>query len=236
MWVKATIGKLLGLVFEATCPLCQRSTAQAFCLDCQRQVQRCQLTVAEQYQPTPLPLFAWGSYGGALKRTIAALKYENHPELARPLAHWMAQAWLASPVRTERAIVVPIPMHPDKKRKRGFNQAELLAQGFCDLTGLPLEPLGLERVRATEAQFKLSTNQRQENLADAFTPGSSLLRRPPAHSILLLDDIYTTGATLQSAAQTLRRRGIRVQGAIVLARAAMGRGEGEGGRGGKGEL
>jgi ComF family protein len=227
MWVKGAIEKLLGLVFEATCPLCQRSTTQAFCLDCQRQVQRCQLATAEQYQPTPLPVFAWGSYSGALKRTIAALKYDNHPELARPLGHWMAQAWSASTVRTEQAIVVPIPMHPDKQQKRGFNQAELLAQGFCELTGLPLESLGLRRVRATEAQFTLSANQRQKNLADAFTPGSPLLKRPPAHPILIVDDIYTTGATLHSAVQTLRRRGIRVQGAIVLARAEKGERRGD---------
>jgi ComF family protein len=218
MWAKTLVANLLGLVFKTACPLCQRPTSQNFCLYCQRQLQQCQLSVVQQYQLSPLPVFAWGSYNGALKRAIAALKYNNHPELARPLGHWLANAWLASSMRTESAIVVPIPMYPDKKRQRGFNQAELLAASFCELTRLPLEPLGLERVRATEAQFKLSSRKREENLADAFTPGSALLRRPPVHPILLLDDIYTTGATIRSAIQTLRQRGIRVHGVVVLAR------------------
>jgi predicted amidophosphoribosyltransferase len=142
MWAKTLVANLLGLVFKTACPLCQRPTSQNFCLYCQRQLQQCQLSVVQQYQLSPLPVFAWGSYNGALKRAIAALKYNNHPELARPLGHWLANAWLASSMRTESAIVVPIPMYPDKKRQRGFNQAELLAASFCELTRLPLEPLG----------------------------------------------------------------------------------------------
>jgi predicted amidophosphoribosyltransferase len=77
----------------------------------------------------------------------------------------------------------------------------------------------LERNRATESQFRLSSRDRQENLQDAFTLGKAFLRQRPTQPVLLLDDIYTTGATAQSAAQTLRQHGIRVQGIIVLAQA-----------------
>lgn len=213
----------LGVFLEHTCPLCQRSTAETICPDCQRQLHHCQLLPAEQItqdQPTSLTLLAWGGYQGHLKRAIAALKYDNHPELATPLGHWLAQVWLAHHTTDKpKLTVVPIPLHTDKKQLRRFNQAELLAEHFCDLTGLPLNRHGLVRTRSTEAQFQLSASDRAQNLTDAFSLGSGWCKRPPTGAVLLLDDIYTTGATVRSAAQTLRRQGIRVYGIAALAKA-----------------
>jgi ComF family protein len=215
---------LLDLVFESACPLCQRSTEGVFCLDCQRQIQRCQLPPgrewqAGQWQAGQPEVFAWGSYSGALKRAIAALKYENHPSSARPLGHWLAQAWLAANPAPPKLTVVPIPLHADKLQQRGFNQAALLAESFCEMTHLPLERQGLERQRTTEAQFGLSAEQREQNLVGAFNLGKGFLNQPPDNPVLLLDDIYTSGATARSAIQTLRRHGIRVKGIVALARA-----------------
>ncbi|MGA7936220.1 MAG: ComF family protein, partial [Kovacikia sp.] len=212
------LGGWLSLVLEGCCPLCQRSTPQEFCLDCRRQIQRCQLHNTDQGQSGQPAVFAWGSYTGSLKRTIAAFKYENQPHLARPLGHWMAQSWLESHQHSTNLVVVPIPLHPSKQKQRGFNQADLLAQYFCELSGLPLETQGLERSQETIAQFKLSATEREENLAQAFRIGKAFLKKMPDHPVLLLDDIYTTGATVKSATHTLRRRGIRVCGVVVLAR------------------
>lgn len=214
---------LADLLLQAQCPLCQRSTANPFCPDCQRQIQQCQFSQPERTQQEYLSTFAWGHYSGALRRTIAAFKYENKPHLSRPLGHWLADAWLSHPDRSKPCVVIPIPMHPDKQRQRGFNQAVLLAEHFCEQTQLPLQKEGLERSRETVAQFQLSVSEREQNLADAFSLGTAFRKRPPTAPVLLLDDIYTTGATACSAAQTLRRHGIRVQGLIVLARAEMGR-------------
>lgn len=214
----------LGICLESPCPLCQRSTAQPFCPDCQRQITHCQLPTAEQFTPlesSSLIITAWGRYQGSLKRAIAALKYDNHPELARLLGHWLAQAWLThAPTHTPKLTVVPIPLHIDKYQTRGFNQAELLAEHFCDFTGLPLSRHGLVRSRSTEAQFQLSASDRAQNLADAFSLGSAWIKQPPTGSVLLLDDIYTTGATARSAARTLRRHRIRVYGIAALAKAS----------------
>jgi len=172
----------------------------------------------EQFQIDLLPLFAWGAYGGALKRSIAALKYNNQPHLARPLGHWMAQSWLRSGQNLDSAIVVPIPIHSTKRQQRGFNQADLLAQSFCQLSGLTLEPQGLERIRATEAQFGLSSADREQNVAGAFVLGKAFCRKPPTQPVIVLDDIYTTGATAMAAMQTLQRHSIVVQHLVVLAR------------------
>jgi ComF family protein len=169
------------------------------------------------------PIFAYGRYAGSLKQAIAALKYDHNPHLAHPLGRWMAQAWLASPQSHTPTvpIVVPVPMHPDKQKQRGFNQATLLAESFCAFARLPLKQNGLERSRETAAQFQLSAAAREQNLADAFSLSDRWLKQPPTGPLLLLDDIYTTGATARSIIQTLRRHGIRVSGLVVLAQAAM---------------
>lgn len=216
----------LSLFVESACPLCQRSTPQTFCLDCHRQLQRCQVAPIGWSKAGDLSVFSWGHYEGGLKRAIAQLKYHNQPHLAEPLGQWMAQAWQQTN-RGTGAIVVPIPMHDHKKQQRGFNQAELLAKNFCALTRLPLEVNGLERIRATEAQFGLSQSERQQNLKDAFCLGPSFLNRRPTKPVLLLDDIYTTGTTVQSAAQTLQKQGIQVQGVVVLAKTGFEKKEGK---------
>jgi ComF family protein len=166
-----------------------------------------------------LPVFVWGNYSGVLKQAIASLKYNNQPQLSRPLGHYLGKAWLQSPAatRAKKLTVVPIPLHPTKQQKRGYNQAELLAQSFCQFTGYKEQPLGLERVRATEAQFNLSVQEREQNLTDAFVVGKSLSQRPTPSPVLLLDDIYTTGATVCSAAQILRKQGIPVYGVVAIA-------------------
>jgi ComF family protein len=164
-------------------------------------------------------VFAWGVYGGALKRAIAALKYENQPQLAQPLGHWLGSSWLTSKVSAgkKKLIVVPIPLHAKKLQQRGYNQAELLAQSFCDFTGLSLQAQGLERMRATEAQFGLSPSEREQNLVGAFRLGKKIQARLPITPVLLVDDIFTTGATGRAAAQTLQQSGIPVYGLIAIA-------------------
>jgi ComF family protein len=218
-WLRQLSG-LANLCLESACPLCQRSTQQVLCLDCQRQLQRLQLPNAEQSWQPPLPVFAWGTYSGSLKRVLAVLKYNHQPQLAQPLGNWLGQRWLAAPVHKPSLVVVPIPMHIEKQRQRGFNQAERLANAFCQRTGLMLCANGLIRCRSTEAQFGLSASARLENLANAFEVGAALLHPPRPTAVLLLDDIYTTGATARAAAAALRQQRISVYGIVVIAKTA----------------
>jgi ComF family protein len=177
----------------------------------------CRLRSPGWQAESSLPVFAWGDYKGALKRSIAALKYHHHSQLAVPLGTWMASAWNLHPERGQSAIVVPIPMHATKQKERGFNQAELLAKSFCAMTGLPLQAHGLVRQRETEAQFRLGGVARSQNVKGAFALGQAFAQNAPKRPVLLLDDIFTTGATAQAAAHALCTHGIQVQGMVVLA-------------------
>jgi len=212
---------LLDLVLRVPCPLCDRTAQQGFCSNCARQIQRCRLPEPLAHWQDELPLFAWGQYGGTLKRAIAALKYENHPALAKPLGQWAGEAWQEAQLETPRLVVIPVPMYREKQQQRGFNQAELLARGFCQITRLPLKVDGLVRIRSTEAQFGLSATERQKNLEGAIQvppAAKTALRGKP---VLLFDDIYTTGATARSAAVALQQSGIKVFGMVAIAAATQ---------------
>lgn len=204
---------LLNLFLESHCPLCQRSTAGEICQQCSRRLQKCRMSNSYTCQ-NPLPVFAWGVYGGLLKQAIRAMKYENQPQVARPLGQWLGQAWLESQLHRQKLVVIPIPLHKSKQKQRGYNQAALIAKSFCEETGLKLKLDGLERVRETKAQFSLSELERKANLAEAFQVGQKFRSDAP---VLLVDDIYTTGATAASAVQALGDAGVTVHGLVAIA-------------------
>jgi ComF family protein len=144
------------------------------------------------------------------------MKYDNQPNVARPLGYWLGEAWLNSQHSSKQLVIVPIPLHASKQKERGYNQAALIAQSFCEITGNAYKPNALERVRETTAQFGLSATEREKNLVSAFRVGADFRHRPDA-PVLLVDDIYTTGATARSAVQTLRQSGIAVYGLVAVA-------------------
>jgi ComF family protein len=209
---RSMVEGVLKLGLQAHCPLCQRRATATFCPDCLRQLLACQQSVM---QPA---VFAWGSYGGALKRAIALLKYSNKPEIARPLGQWLAQAWLAQN-KSQNFIVVPVPLHKDRQTQRGYNQAELIARSFGQVLGVQVSSQALIRHQSTQAQFGLSIAERRQNLEQAFTLGQAFKRQRPQQPVLLLDDIYTTGATVEAATQVLQQAGITVQGTVAVAQA-----------------
>ncbi len=205
----------LNLFLKPNCPLCDRAATDTFCKYCHRQLQECQLLDPARYWQGDLPLFAWGNYAGTVKRSMAKLKYDGHRSIGNLYGEWLAASWQKYPPVNipNKLILVPIPLHAEKLVSRGFNQAELIARSFSRATGTKLD-LSLHRTRSTVAQFGLSKSARQENVADAFALVRSSLK--PGDSVLLVDDIYTTGATVRSAALALRSIDINVCGVAVV--------------------
>ncbi len=207
---------LLDFFLKPNCPLCDRPTPTILCVYCDRQLQSEQLSDPLQ-NITPF-ILAWGNYSGTLKRAIAQCKYHNQPRLAYHLGELLGKTWLANLPDNSQVLAIPIPLHPDKQRQRGFNQAELIAKGFCQQTGIKLNQ-SLLRVKSTEAQFQLNPTDRQQNLNNAFAlkPGHKLQGR----SIILIDDIYTTGATISAASQPLQNTSTSIVGIAVSAIARL---------------
>ncbi|MFN8652856.1 MAG: double zinc ribbon domain-containing protein [Gemmatimonadales bacterium] len=151
------------------------------------------------------------------RRAIHHLKYGSWPRIADSLARVMASA-LRTPATT---VLVPIPLAAERRRRRGYNQAEMLARALGRLTGRLVRTDLIERSRNTRTQTELAPEARQANVHDAFTvpsPARSLLRQTDA-ALLLVDDVFTTGATLRAAARALLEGGSGRVEAVTFARA-----------------
>lgn len=232
---RATLNRVARLFLNQPCPICDRATPQTFCPDCDRQlVQSFQQHVQIQ-TANSLSITALGKYDGILKQAILAMKYRDRPDVALPLGAALAKRWQtsctpANQTSAKQTIALPIPLHAERQKSRGYNQAERIATAFCQMSGLRHFPHGLQRVKVTQPQHALSASERAQNLAQVFQVGDTLQKelsrknRQPARSkpaILLIDDIYTTGATARSAAATLKQMEIPVLGIAVLAKAGL---------------
>jgi len=132
---------------------------------------------------------------------VRNLKYRNVTALAEPMSKAMLRALeQIQPVGAE--MVVPVPMHPNRLRQRGYNQSELLAKEIAAAMGVPCED-GLVRVRDTVQQARLEGDERRANLRDAFRAEACV----SGWRVLLVDDVYTTGETARECARALRAGG-----------------------------
>ena len=157
-----------------------------------------------------------GIYEGSLKKLIRSFKYSGRQDLARPLAGLLAEVWIGEERLRPVDVVVPVPLHWRRERKRGFNQAAALAEVFGKKAGLPVLEGALRRRKAGRSQTELKREERRENVKDAFEA-----RRPEelrGKTILLVDDVCTTGATLEACARALKEAGARRIGALTVAR------------------
>jgi len=153
---------------------------------------------------------AIGVHDGSLRAIIHAFKYGGHRSLARPLAERMRAAG-ATLVAESRA-AIPVPLHRSRRRSRGFNQAGDLARHL----GLPVAH-ALVRIRDTSTQTALPAEERRANVASAFRPARSAAALRGA-TVLLVDDVRTTGATLDACAAALKEAGIGRVVALTAAR------------------
>ena len=156
---------------------------------------------------------AIGSHDGALRAIVHALKYEGRRSLARPLATLMRQR--GADVLADATCVVPVPLHASRRRERGFNQASDLAR-YLDLPVVP----ALRRTRPTATQTGLPAAQRHRNVRDAFTLSRAgrRLSHMSAAIVVLVDDVSTTGATLEACARALKDGGVEEVRALTAAR------------------
>lgn len=139
---------------------------------------------------------------GAAREAVIALKYRRQRRLAEPLGDLLAAAVVRLEVRPD--VIVSVPLHASRKRERGYNQAELLARRCARRLGLPCEPGLLVRARATPPQVGLSGAERRVNVAGAFRVAAPERASALAGKrILLVDDVATTGSTLDAAASAL---------------------------------
>lgn len=165
---------------------------------------------------------SWGFYpkesdpSHPLRQVIHRFKYGRQAFLGKPLGRLMARACPPWGRGSGTDLIIPVPLHPRRLRWRGFNQSVLLGREVARAWGIPIDPFVLTRNTETAPQSTLSLKERAPNVRGAFAiaPGRAVVRM----HILLVDDIYTSGATLHECTRVLLRAGAREVRALTLAR------------------
>jgi len=211
-----------GLLYPDWCCGCGKRLGdqeQEICLHCLGDLPR---TFFHQSIENPIEKLFWTradiSYAtswlefrkaSCVQQMMHQLKYGGREELGVQLGTLFAQDLLNEPL-WEHDVVVPVPLHPNRQRTRGYNQAETLARGMNKITGVPVLENGLTRTSSNKTQTRRSREERFENVESIFScPDTTLLEN---RRILLVDDVVTTGATLSSCANEL----LSIPGVAVL--------------------
>lgn len=220
--VQSAIGRVLDLALPARCPGCGIEGAP-ICANCapalDARLERAPGTPIGLASDVPAPLvqLEWcAPFEGIVRRALHHLKYDGEQRLARPLGQAIARRWRRAGAGGEW--LVPVPVHVDRARVRGFDQAELIAIEAAAALGVPAVRL-LERGRATIAQYELGHDERAANVSGAFRLRADV---PPTavtdRWIVLVDDVVTTGATLAACAGPLMAAGALAVSAATVAR------------------
>ena len=230
--IQSTVEGLLDLIYPPRCLVCQTFGPHYLCTSCLSQIER----VSRPYCPRcghAMPTFrcrdcwgrvrsfttarAAGTYSGVLRQAIHEFKYGGGRMLAHPLALLLHRyLTTAADFPWRRAdCVVPVPIHPARRRVRGYNQGELLADQLCEMIGLPLVRDAVIRRFHTRPQVELSGEQRRSNVKDAFRVIQPAELK--GKTVLLVDDVGTTGSTVHECSLALLRAGVYRVYVICLA-------------------
>ena len=210
---------LLTLAYPQICVICGHSVEQrrfgVACEECWKETRI--FTEDEPFCESPAFAFARsvGMYKGALREAVLLLKHQ--PFVPRHVAGLLEQAAMREPLNSSTR-VVPVPLHPKRLKTRGFNQATIVGQAVSKALKLPLDEVSLVRVSSTEKyRAGLDARGRRETVAGAFE-----VRHPrlvASENILLVDDVFTTGATVSACAEALTSAGAKNVYVLTVARA-----------------
>jgi ComF family protein len=147
--------------------------------------------------------------GGKVQHLIHLMKYNGKKEIGQYLGLIYGRELMLSPLYQNVDVIIPVPLHPKKKRKRGYNQSELIAKGLSETMKIPVDTKTLIRTTASDSQTKKSRYRRWENVKEIFCVTNFTLLQNK--HILLVDDVLTTGATIDSCAtELLKIYGVKI--------------------------
>jgi len=238
--LKGFIGSLFDILFPEACRICGERVREQdglpICRDCWEKLELitppfCTIcgmpfvsrdgishpcSSCEKKPPRFKIARAVGKYTGPLREAIIEFKYKGRRSIAGKLGKMMADMVGRDPGFGDVELVIPVPLHRSRMRERGFNQSELLAREIGRELGIPVDTSSLIRAKRTTSQVGLGMEERRKNVAGAF----EVLRSESidGRSLLLVDDVMTTGATVNECSKALMKEGAKSVSVAVLAR------------------
>ncbi|MBV8263129.1 MAG: ComF family protein [Candidatus Eremiobacteraeota bacterium] len=206
---RAALVNMLDMVAPVRCAMCGHSGAH-LCEGCCTRYERGSLLMRPASPRAPC-VYALGAHDGYLRKAILAIKYRNRVDTAYALG-----VVLGRKLPGLFEAVVPVPLHRQRYRVRGCNQAEVIARGVVSTGCARLIADALERRKATLSQSSLHLHGRERNVREAFSIGARAMQVQGLR-VLIIDDVVTTGATISACTAVLRSAGIDVVGAAALA-------------------
>lgn len=167
---------------------------------------------------------SYGIYNHTMHRAVLLLKHEEMAPFGRWFAKRIAEVINEDPKHLRADVVVPVPLHHTRMRERGYNQAEMIAAPLARLLRLPCEPRALTRIRPRPDKLILSRSERWKSVQGAYqvSAGNSHAAKIKSRAVLLVDDVFTTGATLDACARALRKAGAAKVIGVTAARVILG--------------
>lgn len=219
---KFLLQSLLHLFFPYTCRGCgsnQLAENKVFCLYCEAFMP---LTRFEYFSPNPIEKIFWGrveiqtasayvyfTSGSVIQRSLHLLKYKRGKEVGHYFGSRMGEAIKKSRRFSDCDVIIPLPLYAEREKKRGYNQAKVIADSLSDELRIPVISNAVYRVKKTETQTHKSRIERWKNMEQTFNICDPL--QIVNKHILLVDDVVTTGASLEACAQTLLKiQGVRI--------------------------
>ena len=194
---------LLDWIYKKKCYFCKSSKeAVKMCSNCYEQLDFLPLKINRIVEGKKV--YCAGIYSKNLQKLIRGLKYHNQKDLAYYLAKFMAEYFSKITDRKDFE-VVPVPIFPKREKKRKYNHMNLTGEEFCRITSSTLNTELIKRIKDTKPQYKLKRNERMKNLENAFEVDKTKYH---GKTLLLIDDICTTGSTFEAMIKELKRNGI----------------------------
>lgn len=224
------IEKLLNILYPVKCPFCgvitsagaeKRNSHNGICAECRKKIKyiteprckKCGKPVSREESEYCFDCtgkkhsFEEGRslwiHKAPVDQAVYAFKYQNRRIYGKTFGAELAEQYGKYLRKKEIDVIMPVPLHKKRRKNRGYNQAEILANELGKRTGIPVDGKSLKRIKETSPQKKLNDKGRKQNIKGAFAVDGNVTGK----TIVLVDDIYTTGSTLDEAARTLYRNG-----------------------------
>ena len=214
------IEKILNLIFPQVCGICEKITPKLLCNKCKILLEKEKYFNIDDYSQDNTKYFDEHiylfKYQGLIREKIIEYKFNERAYLYKTFVNFWLNDKNTCRIFSNYDIIIPVPIHKKRKLERGYNQTELIAKAIANQTRLKLEKNVLLKQKNIVSQSSLNKNDRKQNVKNAFIVNN--IEKVINKKILLFDDIYTTGSTVNECAKILKRAGAKQVGVLTIAK------------------